>query len=95
LDDRKQESRKLRYNIAKRWWHTFNSGLAKKINLSNVSRRRPDNFARETMILWLRNRQAAGEPASDSEVCLENRDKALAIWRTFGSWAKALAAATV
>ncbi len=35
------------------------------------------------MILWLCERQAAGQSLVYSEVCLENRDKAMAIRRTF------------
>jgi len=58
--------------------------------LSNVSRRRPEHFDRETMLLWLRARQAAGESLIYTEVCLEHRDKALAIRRTFGSWQRAV-----
>lgn len=45
---------------------------------------------RQTMLLWLRNRQSAGESLIYGEVCLENRDYALAIRRTFGSWKKAV-----
>jgi hypothetical protein len=44
------------------------------------------------MILWLRNRQAAGQSLVYGEVCLENRDYAMAIKREFCSWAKALKA---
>lgn len=43
------------------------------------------------MLLWLRNRQASGQTLVYSEVCLENRDHALAIRREFGSWARAVA----
>jgi hypothetical protein len=42
------------------------------------------------MILWLRQRQAAGQSMTYTEVCLENRDKAMAVRRTFGSWSKAM-----
>ncbi len=42
------------------------------------------------MIQWLRDRQAAGQSLIYSEVCLKNRDKAMAIRRTFGSWAAAM-----
>jgi hypothetical protein len=37
------------------------------------------------MLLWIRNRQAAGQTLAFTEVCLENRDYALAIRREFGS----------
>ncbi|WP_442511733.1 hypothetical protein SH528x_003446 [Novipirellula sp. SH528] len=63
------------------------------INLTNVSRRRPKHLDRETMILWLRDRHAAGQSLIYTEVCLENRDHAMAIRRMFGSWAKAIEAA--
>ena len=79
------------YDAALHHHGTWRAALtAAGINLSNVSRRRPDNFDRETMLLWLRARQAAGESLIYTEVCLEHRDKALAIRRTFGSWAKAM-----
>jgi len=55
------------------------------INLANVTHRRPKHLDRETMLLWLRNRQAAGQSLVYGEVCLENRDHALAIRREFGS----------
>ncbi|GEM_PF-5786683 len=42
------------------------------------------------MLLWLRARQAAGQSPNYTEVCLENRDKALAIRGTFSGWAKAI-----
>jgi hypothetical protein len=45
------------------------------------------------MLLWIRNRKEAGQSFTFSEVCLENRDYALAIKREFGSWARALEAA--
>jgi hypothetical protein len=47
------------------------------------------------MILWLRDRQAAGQGLIWTEVCLENRAHALAIRRTFGSWKAALAMAEI
>ena len=79
------------YDAALRHHGSWRAALtAAGINLSNVSRRRPENFDRETMILWLRQREAAGESLVYSEVCLENRDKAMAIRRTFGSWQRAL-----
>ena len=79
------------YDAALRYHGTWRAALtAAGINLANVSRRRPENFDQETMILWLRDRQAAGQPMTYTEVCLENRDKAMAIRRTFGSWKAAL-----
>ena len=68
---------------------------ASGINLANVSRRRPKHLDREVMILWLQQRQAGGKSLRWTVVCLENRDYALAIRRTFRSWSKALGAAGV
>jgi len=45
--------------------------------------------------LWLQQRQAAGKSLKWTAVCLENRDYALAIRRTFRSWIKARDAAGV
>lgn len=56
------------------------------INLANASRGRPGHLDRETMPLWLRARRAAGELLIDTEVCLEQRDKALGIELNPGSW---------
>ncbi len=67
--------------------------VASGINLANVSRRRPRHVDREMMILWLQHRHAASQTLVYTEVSLENRDHALAIRRTFGSWQKALNAA--
>lgn len=79
------------YDAALRYHGSWRAALtAAGINLSNVSRRRPEHFDRETMLLWLRARQAAGESLIYTEVCLEHRDKALAIRRTFGSWQRAV-----
>ena len=79
------------YDAALRYHGSWRAALtAAGINLANVSRRRPDNFDREAMILWLRERQAAGQTLVYSEVCLEHRDKALAIRRTFRSWQRAV-----
>jgi hypothetical protein len=47
------------------------------------------------MVLWLQQRQAAGKSLKWTVVCLENRDYALAIRRTFGSWRDAVDAAGV
>lgn len=46
--------------------------------------------AGKSMLLWLSNRKEADQSFTFSEVCLENRDYALAIKREFGSWARAL-----
>ena len=82
------------YDAALRYHGSWRAALtAAGINLANVSRRRPDHFDRETMILWLRQRQAAGQTLAYTEVCLQYRDKALAIRRRFRSWKKALEAA--
>lgn len=67
--------------------------MASGINLANVSRRRPKDFTREAGILWLQERHAAGQTLVWTEVCLENRDYAVAIRRTFRSWGNALIAA--
>lgn len=58
--------------------------------MANVTHRRPKHLDRESMLLWLRNRKEADQSFTFSEVCLENRDYALAIKREFGSWARAL-----
>ena len=79
------------YDAAIQHFGSWRSALAAAgINLSNVSRHRPKHFDREPMILWLKHRQAAGKSLAYGEACLENRDKAIAIKRTFGSWAAAL-----
>ena len=81
------------YDAALRYHGSWRAALtAAGVNLANVSRRRPDHFDREAMILWLRDRRAAGQSLIYSEVCLENRAHALAIRRTFRSWAKAIEA---
>ena len=48
---------------------------------------------RDAILLWIRNRKEAVQSITFSEVCLENRDYALAIKREFRSWARALEAA--
>jgi hypothetical protein len=58
--------------------------------MANVTHRRPKHLDRESMLLWLRNRTESDQSITFSEVCLENRDYALAIKREFGSWARAL-----
>lgn len=72
-----------------------NALAASGVNLANVSRQRPQHLDREMMILWLQQRQAAGQSLRWTVVCLENRDYALAIRRVFGSWRKAFDAAGV
>jgi hypothetical protein len=47
---------------------------ASGINLANVSRRRPKHLDREMMILWLQQRQAAGQSLRWTVICLANRD---------------------
>jgi DNA polymerase-3 subunit epsilon len=82
------------YDAAVQHFGSWREALsAAGINLTNVSHRRPRHLDREMMILWLRNRHAAGQSLIYTEVCLENRDHALAIRRAFDSWSKALKAA--
>ena len=82
------------YDVAIEHFGTWRAALtAAGINLQHVSRRRPKHLDRETMLLWLRQRHAAGESLFWTEVCLENRDTAFAIRRTFGSWSAAMEAA--
>ncbi|XZE56073.1 hypothetical protein SH139x_002130 [Planctomycetaceae bacterium SH139] len=79
------------YDAALHHHGTWRAALsAAGINLANVSRRRPEHFNRKAMALWLRNRQAASQSLVYTEVCLEHRDKALAIRREFGSWQRAV-----
>jgi hypothetical protein len=81
------------YDAAIRHFGSWREALtAAGINLANVTHRRPKHLDRDGMILWLRNRQAAGQSLVYSEVCLENRDYAHAIRREFGSWQKAIEA---
>jgi hypothetical protein len=84
------------YNAALRHFGGWRDALtAAGVNLSNVSHRRPKHLDRESMMLWLQNRQAANQSLVWTKVCLENRDYALAIRREFGSWREALQAAGV
>ena len=79
------------YDSAVNHFGTWRLALtAAGINLTNVSRRRPKQFDTDDMILWLQSLHAAGKEITFGKVCLENRDKAMAIKRTFGSWAAAL-----
>jgi hypothetical protein len=81
------------YDAAVRHFGSWREALkAAGVNMTNVTHRRPKHLDREAMILWLRNRQAAGQSLVYGEVCLENRDYAMAIKREFCSWAKALKA---
>ena len=82
------------YRAALHYFGSWRAALsASGINTRNVSRRRLRHLDRETMILWLRERQTAGQTLIWSEICLENRDYAFAIRRRFRSWRKALIAA--
>ncbi len=82
------------YRAALHYFGSWRAALAGSgINLANVYRRRPKNLDRETMVLWLKERQTAGQSLVWTEVCLENRAYALAIRRAFRSWRKALVAA--
>jgi len=84
------------YEAALHHYGTWRAALAASgINLSNVSHRRPKHLDRESMMLWLQHRQAAGQSLIWTKVCLENSDYALAIRRAFGSWREALQAAGV
>jgi hypothetical protein len=84
------------YEAAVRHFGCWRDALtAAGINLANVPHRRPKHLDRETMILWLQQRQAAGQNLIWTDVCLENRDYATAIRRTFHSWTNAMAAAGV
>ena len=82
------------YEAAVRHFGSWREALtAAGINFANVTHRRPKNLDREAMLLWLRNRESAGQSVIWTDVCLENRDYALAIRREFGSWARAIATA--
>lgn len=81
------------YDAAVRHFGSWREALkASGVNMTNVTHRRPKHLDREAMVLWLRNRQASGQSLVYGEVCLENRDYAMAIKREFCSWAKALRA---
>jgi hypothetical protein len=84
------------YEAAVRHFGCWRDALAAAgVNLSHVSHRRPKHLDRETMLLWIQQRHAAGQSLVWTTVCLENRDHALAIRREFYSWRKALQAAGV
>jgi len=84
------------YEAAVRHFGCWRDALtAAGINHANVTRHRPKHLDREAMLHWLRNRQSAGQSVVWTDVCLENRDYALAIRREFGSWRKAIQAAGV
>lgn len=63
---------------------------ASGINLSNVASKSMKHLNRATMLFWLRSRKAEGKTVMYRDVCLENRNYALAIRREFGSWIKAM-----
>ncbi len=63
---------------------------ASGINLSNVTNKTTKHLNRATMLFWLRGRKAEGKTVMYRDVCLENRNYALAIRREFGSWIKAM-----
>ena len=84
------------YDAARRHFGGWRKALiASGINLNNVTRRRPKNLDREAMLLWIRNRKESGQSLTFTEVCLENRDYALAIRREFRSWGRAVEAANI
>lgn len=79
------------YDACLRHFGGWRSALtAAGVNLDNVTRHRPRQLDRESMIQWLRNRKASGQTLVYTEVCLENRDYVLAIKREFRSWVKAI-----
>jgi hypothetical protein len=79
------------YDAAVRHFGSWREALTTAgINMANVTHRRPKHLDRDTMLLWIRSRKEADQSFTFSEVCLENRDYALAIKREFGSWARAL-----
>jgi hypothetical protein len=87
---------RLLHDAAIGYFGSWREALAASgINLANVSRRRPKHLDSEMMILWLQQRKAAGLSLRWTVVCLENRDYALAIRRTFRSWREAIAAAEI
>ena len=91
-----QDRDRALYDAARQHFGGWRDALAAAgINLANVTHRKPKNLDRETMLLWLRNRHSAQQTLVYTEVCLENRDYALAIRREFGSWAKAIEEATL
>jgi hypothetical protein len=51
------------------------------------------NLDPDTILLWIRNREEAGQSISFSDVCLEYRDYASAILGEFRSWSRAVEAA--
>lgn len=91
-----QERDRALYDAARQHFGGWRDALAAAgINLANVTHRKPKNLDREAMLRWLRNRHSAQQTLVYTEVCLENRDYALAIRREFGSWAKAIDQATL
>ena len=82
------------YNAAMKHFGSWRAALEfAGINLKNVTNGKPQNLTREAMILWLQNRRSAGQTLMLRDVCLENRDYAMAIRREFGSWIGAIRAA--
>ena len=59
--------------------------LITRHRLAPPSHRRPKHLDRETMLLWIQQRHAAGQSLVWTTVCLENRDHALATRREFYS----------
>ena len=89
-----RERNRPMYRAALHYYGSWRAALsASGINLAHTSRRRPKHLDLETMMLWLKERKAAGQTLVWTEVCLENRTYALAIRRRFRSWKKALEAA--
>jgi len=91
-----QDRDRALYDAARQHFGGWRDALAAAgINLANVTHRKPNNVDREAMLLWIRNRHSAEQTLIYTEVCLENRDYALAIRSEFGSWAKAIEEATL
>jgi hypothetical protein len=79
------------YNAALRHFGSWRAALeVAGVNLKNVSNGKPKHLSREAMIHWLQNRRSAGQTLMFRDVCLENRDHAMAIRREFGSWIGAI-----
>jgi len=86
----RERDRELYYAALHHFGNWRGALSAAGINLANIARRKPKHLDRDSMILWLRNRQVSGQSTIYWEVCLENREYALAIRREFGSWEKAI-----
>jgi hypothetical protein len=86
----RDRDRELYYAALHHFGNWRSALTAAGINVSDIARRKPRHLDRDSMLLWLRNRNACGKSTVYWEVCLENREYALAIRREFGSWVKAI-----